>query len=1154
VDGLSFWLLGTFQIWRGQTRLDETLPGKRRRLLALFLTQPGQFVASDRLVESLWSHLDPAAAANDLQVTVRQLRLWLEPELVRARDSRCLLTEPGGYRFDFGNAALDVDEFGRAHQRGQRALAAHDLPAAQSAFEQARRLYRGDLLIEFPFDEWALLPRERLREQYLYLLDGLATVYHRQGQPAPALEVSQHALSLDPLREVFYRHRLRAHAMLGDRAQVAAVYAECEARLRAELEVEPAAETHALYQSLIQADGVKAEAAPSQAPISLPFVGRAAPLAALHAAWDAPESVALIVGEAGLGKTRLLHEFAATRPGPVLWSRARAADLPLAVVLQWVEAYLALVPSTAELGAALGPLVYPLARLVPRLRDLAPAGPPPAGLERDHLHQAVLAVLRLAARLPLTLLLDDFQWAGGESLSILHDLLLDPLPGLRVLLACRRDALAITHPVGEWLARLRAQRALTEIELARLTEADVLAAVRALTGLPNALALARALHQATGGDPLFVQAVLGGLIDAGHLYRDPGGQWHLPGAVDPAVLPLSHTLRDALLSRTIGLTPRERETLDAAAVLRTNVRAEVLARMLRAPEPAVEAALHAFAQRGFLTANGAAWEFAHVLIGDALYDANLHLPLMHRLAAQALVALTPHAVSVEALAICDHLQRGGDDPSLAAWAVRAGQWAYQSFAPAASLDCFTVALQAVEHAPVSDRASLRGAALEGLALAQRVLGHPGRAVEHVEQALAAGPPARDRLRLLFLQVDLLCQDLGRYPAALELLAAIEASLPPEDQILVQLQLHRAEVFARMGRFADGEAIARAVLAGNSDPSVALWAERVLRENLKGQGRATAELVVHGPHHYAQAQAAGDLRGQAVAAQELIHHHYVLGRLHEALSHAEPARALHQRLDERLGLARLETSIGMVLFSLGELARAQNTLRGAANLAEDVGDTFELSTALGWYGLTLALRGHWSPATAAFDQALRLAREIQSVQREEHLLVKAAYAHWLRGQRQPALAAVQTALRLTAFTRSGYGSRECRFLLGALCVEGGDIAEAETYAAEAHALSQLSRQPLALARAERLLGMVAAARRLPVEALARLAESERLQVAAGAIIELGHTRLVQAETCLSLAGPSPAVHDWLVDARRLFRRAGARPWLKRAEGLLQAHFD
>ena len=251
---------------------------------------------------------------------------------------------------------VDVVEFERQVAEGTPA-----------ALERAVALYRGELLEglalqEAPFEEWLLAERERLRE---LALEALAKLLHHQrttGATEAALQTALRLLALDPLQEPVHRAVMRLYVQLGRRASALRQYQVCVGVLQRELGVEPETTTKQLYQEILRqrpphatADvesPATAPAGPAEAPgppeetlpRELPLVGREAEIRrlreALTEAWEGHGQVVAVIGEAGVGKSRLLAEVAAeavARGGRVLVGRCYEAEqiLPFA---PWVDA------------------------------------------------------------------------------------------------------------------------------------------------------------------------------------------------------------------------------------------------------------------------------------------------------------------------------------------------------------------------------------------------------------------------------------------------------------------------------------------------------------------------------------------------------------------------------------------------------------------------------------------------------------------------------------------------------------------------------------------------------------------------------------------------------------------------------------------------
>ncbi len=298
------------------------------------------------------------------------------------------------------------------------------------------------------------------------------------------LDAARRRIQLRPLEEIGYRTMIELQGDLGDRAGAVSTYHHCASVLERELGVEPDPATRAALDRLLTA----AAAAPAQraadghrrpGPASTALIGRTAEFDRLHAVWRRAAagrpSVALVHGDAGVGKTRLVTELAAVaRQQGAVVATARcfgaSGRLALAPVADWLR---------------VAPVQSALARLDPVWRTeverLVPTGAvhnEATGTERAmvdawqrHRFFEGLARALWAVDRPLLLVLDNVQWCDQETLAFLTFCL-----GLRtdapfLLAGTLRDD---DHEVAldEWIARLRASGALTDIDMQPLDPAD----------------------------------------------------------------------------------------------------------------------------------------------------------------------------------------------------------------------------------------------------------------------------------------------------------------------------------------------------------------------------------------------------------------------------------------------------------------------------------------------------------------------------------------------------------------------------------------------------------------------------------------------------------------------------------------------------------
>jgi tetratricopeptide (TPR) repeat protein len=367
-----------------------------------------------------------------------------------------------------------------------------------AALERAVGLYRGDLLAGLgvtapPFEDWLMTERERLRELALEALARLLTGQRAAGETAPAVQSARRLLALDPLQEAVHRTLMRLYAQAGRRDAALRQYQDCVDALRRELDAEPEAETKALYQEILRQRPARAATAPPTVDppeTATPLIGRERELAKIETwlgeAWAGAGGVVAIVGEAGIGKTRLLTEVtaaAARRGGSVLLANAHESEqvLPFG---PWVTALrqdtaLADPGSLSGLGA---PWLAELARLFPELRDASlPVSPDPT--DPLGLFDALTRLVRhIAGRQPALVALEDLHWADDMSLRFLGFLgrRLQGAP-LLVVLTAREEELGDRSMLTRVLDELEAARRLRRLAVPPLPPEATTALVRHLS-------------------------------------------------------------------------------------------------------------------------------------------------------------------------------------------------------------------------------------------------------------------------------------------------------------------------------------------------------------------------------------------------------------------------------------------------------------------------------------------------------------------------------------------------------------------------------------------------------------------------------------------------------------------------------------------------
>jgi DNA-binding SARP family transcriptional activator/tetratricopeptide (TPR) repeat protein len=898
----------------------------------------------DRLAALLWPDSDDRRARGALRRTLSVLVAGLEGRWVRA--GRQLVELGDDCWIDHAVAArrldpdlLDGDEPG-----------VDDLAAAVA-------LHRGELLEGFElrdsvaFDDWRRAHAERVRRQLCRALDRLTRAQVERGDLDGALEHARRWVDADPLGEPAHARLMLLHAWRGERDAAVRRYRECAAVLDRELGVRPLARTTALYQAIVdgrlgpsserpgiapaaaRSPGTSAQPAATGREVSeLPLVGRAVELqrAGDHLL-DRDGGLVTIVGEAGIGKTRLVEEIEAglhRRGTPVARARCHVGETGIALgpIVELLRDAVRAGPAAKRLWSTPLWVRREGARLLPELAD-DPKVPPPGHLDgpgaRARFLEAILQLLSAAAAdegdVPV-LVVEDLQHADDATVDVLVYALHRIEQGrLRLVLTWRDGSLADGHPLRAALGAPEVARHVLHLQPGRLGDAEV----RQLAGAPGMSLPPETVDRLVGeaeGLPLAVVEYLRLLtsVDA----EEVGDDWPIPSGLFQVVAG-----RLDALSETAG------QLATAASVLGHDLDLRVLAETAGRTEDETVAAVEELQAHGILRPGSeGTYDFHHEKVATIAYDraSPVRRRLLHARAAAALAARSDtRGVAAPAAAVAYHARLGGDPQLAARWEVRAADHAARVFANVDALGHLDRALE-LDH-PDPSAVHLRMARLLVLA------GDYAGALERFETAaaLASDPPA---LAAVEHELGGLHLRRGRWEAAR---AHLEGALhvlsdDPAREARVRTDLGLLEL--RTGRPEDAERAAATALR---------LAERAEDLEAIAQARNLAGLVARRLEQPERAQR--HLEHAAALASSLADPSVAIAALNNlALATAEagePDRARQLLLTaidrcERLGdhhrRAALHNNLADLLHRDGDEERAMKHLKQAVSLFAEIG--------------------------------------------------------------------------------------------------------------------------------------------------------------------------------------------------------------------------
>jgi class 3 adenylate cyclase/tetratricopeptide (TPR) repeat protein len=785
-------------------------------------------------------------------------------------------------------------------------------------------------------------------------------------------------------------------------------------------------------------------------PLRSPFIGRTAELDRLRELAELARTgrgqLAAVSSEAGIGKTRLVHEFlqsTSCQAWRVLEGRARsygraASYLP---VIEMLRMYFALdaddpVSRVAERVAAivrdldprLSDAVAPLVSLL----DALPPDDPFRALDAQERRTGVLAALtrlivRETERQPVVLVFENLQWIDIETRAFL-DTLLEPLPTARLLLLVdyRPD---YQH---DWTTR----PGFTELRIGALSAAEADELLRALLGDTRALRpLRELLTQRSNGNPFFLEEIVRTLVETGGLIGERGA-YRLGAAHGTLQVPA--TVQAVLAARIDRLPLDQKLLLQSSAVIGPDVPQTLLEAIAEFPAEQVDRALAGLRDAGFLDEASrfpdVVYRFKSALTRDVAYASLLREQrrILHARIVDAIERLYHDRRTSHVDQLAFHASRGEVWAKALPYNRQVGVRAVLHAANAEAVRAFQDALTALGHLPetrgtaeqaIDLRLDLRPPLLQ-LGRLEEVL-----AVSREAERLATGLGDEHRLARVYTYLTNYHYLKGETRETIEYgqrcLAVGRATADAALQSLARQYMGQS--YHAQGDYAR--------------------AERTLKDNIEAAARdqATTSYVAScGWLAFSLAD-----RGAFDAA-----HVY----LAEAQHAAETTQHAYSRLITW-------TLIGLVWIRRGRLARSVLPLERGMEACRRMHLTVWLPIPLSLLGLAFVRMGHVNDGLRLLEESVTLSRELGIRAYLSAWLVNLAEGLLAAGQRPRALETAREALELARECAERGHQAQALQTLGDIAAHGSlpDLGEArERYEAARRLAEELGLRPLAAA--------------------------------------------------------------------------------------------
>jgi tetratricopeptide (TPR) repeat protein len=728
----------------------------------------------------------------------------------------------------------------------------------------------------------------------------------------------------------------------------------------------------------------------------LPLVGRAQELGLLERHLAEGPPFLLVVGEPGIGKSRLLQE-GIERAEAQGWTalaggcHRRSGQEPYAPFIG------ALTDSLRQLGAASRRLHLEgcawLVRLLPELAGttalLMPAWSLPPEQERRLMFAAVARYLtNIAGPAGTLLVLDDLHWAGPDALDLLHFLIsTSPERPLRFLGAYRDTEVAPQEPLALLVADLARRKQATRALLAPLSTEEAATLLATLLPDPPAdsASLRQQVLQRAGGLPFFLISCAEALTT---------GALNEPAAGRSAEIPW--TLAETIRQRVMALSGAAQSLLGVAAVMGHTASADALLHVATRSGQGAEGMLEALEAccraRLLAEAEGREYQFTHDLVREVVLAdlGTARRTLLHRRVAEALEQ-GPGSPPLEVLAY--HYAQGGEVEKASHYRERSGDVARSRYAYAEAADAYQQVVAQLDALGHTARATL---VRERLGEVLSLLGHYDQALAVLEQAAAGHRESKElegELRAL-AKIGQAHSKRGTTDEGLRRLQPVLEQPTTPDQSLGAAACYVALAHLFFGNEQYQEALDAAERAATMARALGDAHTLLLAQERRAAACGILGKLSEGHQILANeviplAEGLGEASTLLRALNNLGAIYSNWGSYHEAQHCIERAMHLAERLGNQTDVLFLRYQLGLNAFCMGEW---QRTREAYAQVVGEVraGARFRGST-YAFYGLgLLALaEGKGAEATSYFEEAGRLeaSPDVSAVQDMEFALAE-----------------------------------------------------------------------------------------------------------------------------------------------------------------------
>lgn len=750
-----------------------------------------------------------------------------------------------------------------------------------------------------------------------------------------------------------------------------------------------------------------------------PMIGRKSELEIINSAMveltqNKQGQVVTLIGEAGIGKSRLTAEFKA-RINPDQYTLLEGQSLTYRksvsywIFLEILRNYLGVTAVTngfdvhrkliTKVEEVLGSESANALPYLEKLFSLEPSDPLLAQrlkyLDAEQLRQQTFIVVRNlllaeAKKRPLILILEDLHWADEISLDLLA-FLIEMVEDQPVMI------LGISRPTMERkleeiivLSQQRFQDRCKIIRLQTLSDEQSDKLLFGLLGMPHIPQRFRSqILQKAAGVPFYIEEILRMLIDKQILVHERG-QWSLLQD-EELDLDVPDNLQDLILTRFDRLNPIQRDVLQTASVIGREFDVAILKQVIRnGEEDVLKQALVSLEEKAFIASNPKQgtdnYLFRHVLTSDAVYKTLLRRDRnrLHGTVAQTLEILYSDRLESQVEILAGHYLRSVHLDKALYYLILAGQKSAREYANLQAKKYFEEARDLLEEVEHSNEQAMK--VWMGLGDVLVFIGQYSPARECYQEAIneggtSAAIPLDHSLSAMQRKIAVTYERQGEFDQALNHLSLASDILRTagNSSPAAKAQILNAKgwIFFLRGNFESAQDTLESALALVEETDEFSTIASILNRlgAVSYQLRDYIQAVNYVRKSLEMRRTLGDLSGEARLYNNLGLLGLMSGELREAEANFIQSIELLEKVGDTEGIALANINIGLVRYDLGDYGSAEKHLEKARSVAEKIGHRFYLGLANMYLGRLETACEEYQHAVDFLEESLQIFEEL-----------------------------------------------------------------------------------------------------------------------------------------------------------------------------------